>query len=427
MTVESHLLCSLKPWLDAPAWRVAFSGGLDSTVLLTALVRLRQQHRLPPLSAVHVHHGLQAVADSWPAHCAKICDGLGVPLEVVPVQVAAGASIERAARVARYKAFAERLGEGEVLLMAQHQDDQAETLLFRMLRGAGVRGLGAMPISRALGQGKLVRPLLAIDRADLESYARAQELEWIEDPSNASLVHSRNYLRHQVMPVLKQRWPRAPSSMARTAAHLAEAQSLLDELAEMDLLAARAPDDWPWLPLRSLDLAVLRSLSSARQRNALRHWLADFTLLPDTDHWAGWEALRDAAVDATPRWRLEGGELHRAGRRLWWLSGPWLEAVAGAFPLERRVTTLALAGNGAVSLEGAMQGAFEIRYRQGGESMTVPGRGRRDLKRLLNEAQMPGFVRSRLPLLYLDGELIAIANLPQFDVALVSLVWTPPA
>ncbi|MCQ4287983.1 tRNA lysidine(34) synthetase TilS [Pseudomonas stutzeri] len=427
MTLESHLLCSLKPWLDAPAWRVAFSGGLDSTVLLTALVRLRQQHRLPPLSAVHVHHGLQAVADSWPARCAKICDGLGVPLEVVPVQVAAGASIERAARVARYKAFADKLGEGEVLLMAQHQDDQAETLLFRMLRGAGVRGLGAMPISRALGQGKLVRPLLAIDRADLESYARAQELEWIEDPSNASLVHSRNYLRRQVMPVLKQRWPRAPSSMARTAAHLAEAQSLLDELAEMDLLAARAPDDWPWLPLRSLDLSVLRSLSSARQRNALRHWLADFTLLPDTDHWAGWEALRDAAVDATPRWRLEGGELHRAGRRLWWLYGPWLEAVAGAFPLERRVTTLALAGNGAVSLEGAMQGAFEIRYRQGGESMTVPGRGRRDLKRLLNEAQVPGFVRSRLPLLYLDGELIAIANLPQFDVAPVSLVWTPPA
>lgn len=427
MTLESHLLCSLKPWLDAPAWRVAFSGGLDSTVLLTALVRLRQQHRLPPLSAVHVHHGLQAVADSWPAHCAKICDGLGVPLEVVPVQVAAGASIERAARVARYKAFAERLGEGEVLLMAQHQDDQAETLLFRMLRGAGVRGLGAMPISRALGQGKLVRPLLTIDRADLESYARAQELEWIEDPSNASLVHSRNYLRHQVMPVLKQRWPRAPSSMARTAAHLAEAQSLLDELAEMDLLAARAPDDWPWLPLRSLDLSVLRSLSSARQRNALRHWLADFTLLPDTDHWAGWEALRDAAVDATPRWRLEGGELHRAGRRLWWLYGPWLEAVAGAFPLERRVTTLALAGNGAVSLEGAVQGAFEIRYRHGGESMALPGRGRRDLKRLLNEAQVPGFVRSRLPLLYLDGELVAIANLRQFDTAQVSLVWTPPA
>lgn len=427
MALETHLLSFLKPWLDAPAWRVAFSGGLDSTVLLDALVRLGAQHRLAPLSAIHVHHGLQAVADDWPAHCEAICGRLGVPLEVVSVQVAAGASVERAARVARYQAFADRLGEGEVLLMAQHQDDQAETLLFRLLRGAGVRGLGAMPASRELGQGRLVRPLLAIDRAELNSYAHEHRLDWIEDPSNASLEHSRNYLRHQVMPVLKRRWPRAPLSMARTAAHLAEAQSLLDELAEMDLQVVRGMDEWSWLPLPSLALPALRSLSPARQRNALRRWLAELTLLPDTDHWAGWDALRDAAADATPCWRLAGGELHRAGDRLWWLSGAWLETGGGVFDWPQDCATLMLPDNGSVSLANRPEGALEVRYRQGGETMALPGRGRRDLKRLLNEAGVPGFVRPRLPLLYRHGELIAVANLPQLNAAQVSLVWTPPA
>lgn len=427
MPLESQLLHALSQWRQASAWRVAFSGGLDSTVLLHALVRLAEQHSVPPISAIHVHHGLQSVADAWPEHCQRFCERLGVPLEVVPVHVQPGASLERAARDARYAAFGASLKVGELLLAAQHRDDQAETLLFRLLRGAGVRGLAAMPGSRALGSGRLARPLLRVGRAELEAYARAHQLEWIEDPSNQSLDHSRNYLRHRVLPVLERRWPQASGNIARAADHLAEAQSLLDELAEMDLLAARAPTEWPWLSLPSLALPALRELSPARQRNALRHWLAAFTLLPDTDHWAGWQTLRDAAVDAAPRWRLAGGELQRAGTRLWWLSGPWLEAVDGVLPWQQPLTTLALPRNGAVRLEGTMQGVFEIRYRQGGESMALPGRGRRDLKRLLNEAQVPGFVRSRLPLLYLDGELVAVANLPQFDAAQVSLVWTPPA
>lgn len=427
MPLESQLLHTLSPWRQAPAWRVAFSGGLDSSVLLHALARLARQHRVPPITAIHVHHGLQPAAEAWPEHCRRFCQQLGVPLQVIHVQVRSGASLERAAREARYAAFGASLEAGELLLTAQHRDDQAETLLFRLLRGAGVRGLAGMPGSRALGSGTLVRPLLRVGRVELEAYARAHRLEWVEDPSNQSLDHSRNYLRHQVLPVLERRWPRVSSNIARAADHLAEAQSLLDELAEMDLLAARAPNDWPWLPLPSLALPALRELSSARQRNALRHWLAAFTLLPDTDHWAGWQTLRDATVDAAPRWRLASGELHRAGTRLWWLSGPWLEAVAGVFPWEQACTTLALPRNGAVRLAGVEQGAFQIRYRQGGESLALPGRGRRDLKRLLNEAQVPGFVRSRLPLLYLDGELVAVANLPQFDAAQVSLVWTPPA
>ena len=425
--MQSRLLDTLSQWRQAPAWRVAFSGGLDSTVLLHVLMQLAERHSLPPISAIYIHHGLQAVADAWPEHCRQLCARLGVPLQVVPVQVQAGPSLERAAREARYAAFAAHLKADELLLTAQHRDDQAETLLFRLLRGAGVRGLAAMPASRALGPGWLLRPMLDVSRAELEAYAQAHRLHWVEDPSNQSLDHARNYLRHRVMPLLQQRWPQASANMARSAAHLAEARSLLGELAEGDLLAARVMHGWRWLPLPSLDLPALRALSPARQRNALRHWLAPLTALPDSDHWAGWQALRDAAVDAAPYWRLAGGELHRAGNRLWWLSGGWLEPVSGALAWPQGATVLELPGNGQVRLEGEQQGSFEVRYRQGGEIMTLPGRGRRDLKRLLNEAAVPAFVRSRLPLLYRNGELVAVANLPQFDAVQTSLVWAPPA
>jgi len=425
VTLESRLLEALSQWRQAPAWRVAFSGGLDSTVLLHALVQLAERHQLPPISAIHIHHGLQSAADVWPEHCRQFCVRLGVPLHVVHVQVRPGASLERGAREARYAAFASSLKGGELLLTAQHRDDQAETLLFRLLRGAGVRGLAAMPVSRALGSGWLLRPLLAVARSELESWAQAHQLQWVDDPSNQSLEHSRNFLRHQVMPVLEQRWPQASANMARAAAHLGEAQSLLDELAAMDLQDAQVSVEWPWLPVPSLDLSALRALSPARQRNALRHWLNPLTPLPDTDHWAGWQALRDAAVDATPCWRLAGGELHRAGNRLWWLSGSWLESVTGELAWSDTCAALSLPANGRVSLEGAEHGAFKVGYRKGGEVMSLPARGRRDLKRLLNETAVPGFLRSRLPLLYCDGELVAVANLPHLNVTTVSLIWTP--
>jgi tRNA(Ile)-lysidine synthase len=428
MSLESRLLDALQPWRTAPRWRVAFSGGLDSTVLLHLLARLSAREQLPPISAVHVHHGLQSVADGWPAHCRSVCEGLGIELQVVRVQVQAGSSLERAAREARYAAFIEHLSAAEVLLAAQHRDDQAETLLFRLLRGAGVRGLAGMPEARALGEGWLVRPLLDAGREELNAYAREQGLVWIDDPSNQCTEHARNYLRHRVMPVLQQRWPRASGNMARAAAHLGEAQQLLSELAEMDLRQAQSGGRHPWLALPSLSLPSLKALSAARQRNALRHWLADWTTLPDSDHWAGWQALRDAATDAAPVWRLAAGELRRADERVWWLSGPWLVAPEAVVDWLRPDSELQLPGNGSLRLTGSVgEGSLRVRYRRGGESLKLPGRGKRDLKRLLNEARVPGFVRSRLPLLYLDDELIAVANLPQLNVQELSLIWTPPA
>ena len=428
--VHIRLRDALQPWRSASGWCVALSGGLDSTVLLHLLASLAQREALPPLSAIHIHHGLQAAADAWPAHCRELCATLSVPLQVEYVQVAPGASLERAARDARYAAFAARLGADELLLTAQHRDDQAETLLFRLLRGAGVQGLSAMPVSRALGVGQLVRPLLNCSREELLAYAREHKLTWIDDLSNADERFSRNYLRRQVMPGLLGRWPQACANMARSAAHLSEAAQLLDELAQQDMAAARASAEFAWLPLPNLALSTLRDLSEPRQRNALRYWLRPLTAMPDSEHWAGWRALRDAAPDATPVWKLAAGELRRSDERLWWLAGDWL-----CSPVPVNVTVqgnqqVPLSANGSVRIDGQLPvGDWQLGYRQPGDQLLVPGRGHRDLKRLFNELRVPTFVRDRLPLLRLDNQVVAIANLPGMQGAADGswqLHWQPP-
>ncbi|XXD78918.1 tRNA lysidine(34) synthetase TilS [Pseudomonas sp. Z5-35] len=427
--LPSRLLVQLAPRRNAANWRIAFSGGLDSTVLLHLLVSLAKNQTLPALSAIHVHHGLQAVADAWPDHCRRVCEALGVPLQVVSVQVRPGASVERAARDARYGAFIAATHDNDVLLTAQHRDDQAETLLFRLLRGAGVRGLSAMPRQRPLGQGYLLRPLLDVSRAELQTYAALQGLSWVEDPSNDDHRYARNYLRQRVFPALTEQWPQASMTLARSAAHLSEAQGLLEELAQIDLERARTPGAFDWLGLRSLELAPLQALSPARQRNVLSHWLASVTRLPDSDHWAGWDSLRDAKEDAHPVWRLADGELHRSGGRIFWLSDRWLRAVAGPIQWPRIDLPLLLPGNGRVMLRGEIPaGPLCIRYRQGGEVMQLPGRGHRDLKRLFNESGVPAFARGRWPLLYRGEQLLAVASLAGLDGSADSgwqLIWQP--
>ncbi|MFJ9989228.1 tRNA lysidine(34) synthetase TilS [Pseudomonas putida] len=417
----------LLPWQHAPTWYIAFSGGLDSTVLLHLLASHTRQHDSPPLRALHIHHGLQAAADAWPDHCRNVCDSLGIPLDVIHVEVPSGASLEQAARTARYDAFAEVLQPGEVLFTGQHREDQAETLLFRLLRGAGLRGLAAMPASRPLGQGQLVRPLLDLARDQLQRYAQASGLRWIEDPSNIDTRFARNFLRAEVFPLLRQRWPQASQSLARSTAHLGEALALLDELAATDIASASPGAVAPWQCLDSLDLDVLAALSPARQRNALQYWLSSRTRLPDSRHWAGWENLRDATTDAQPLWRLTDGELQRSHGRLWWLSGDWLQVPQGGVSWPDPSQPLSLPGNGSLQLVGAIPGpGLHVRYRQGGEVLDIPGRGHRDLKRLLNEYRVPHFVRHRLPLLWQGERLLAVANLAELGQGDWQLHWQPP-
>lgn len=420
-------MINLTPWLNAPTWYIAFSGGLDSTVLLHLLTDFARNHASPPLRAIHVHHGLQSAADAWPAHCQAICANLGIQLQVIHVQVTPGASLEQAARDARYAAFQQTLGPGDILFTGQHRDDQAETLLFRLLRGAGLRGLAAMPGQRALGQGRLARPLLGCSRQQLQDYAKAHGLSWIEDPSNADTQFARNYLRREVFPRLQQRWPQATQNFARAADHLGEALGLLDELAQADLAIAGGGAPLAWASLHSLNLEVLTALSPARQRNALQYWLSQRTRLPDTRHWAGWADLRDAAADAQPVWRLADGQLLRSHGRIWWLSGDWPQPPAGQLAWVDTTLPLPLPGNGTVRLVGAAPlSGLRIAYRQGGEIVELAGRGRRDLKRLLNELHVPHFLRARLPLLYHGERLLAVANLPGLVQADCQLHWQLP-
>ena len=205
------LLQALSPWRNAKAWHVALSGGLDSTVLLHLLVQLRQTHSIPPITAVHVHHGLQAAADAWPAHCQVLCDGLSVPLQVVRVQVQAGASIERAARDARYQAFAALTGVQDVLLVGQHRDDQAETLVMRLGRGAGIDGLSGMAATRRADGMVWLRPMLGVGRADLRDWLRARGIGWADDPSNDNDAFDRVRARKALVQFLKDEAKRGRS------------------------------------------------------------------------------------------------------------------------------------------------------------------------------------------------------------------------
>lgn len=241
---------------------VGLSGGCDSVVLLHAVAQLGYRQRL---QAIHVHHGLSPNADRWAAFCADCCAGLGIPLVIhrVAVDRDSGRGLEAAARAARYGVFAE--AAADCLLLAHHRGDQAETVLFNLLRGAGVTGAAGMPAERPYGAKRLLRPLLDCSRAEIEAYARFHGLGWIDDESNRDTSFSRNFLRHEALVALSERFPMAESSLARAATHFGEAQALLDELAAADWLAVSRGD--------AASVPGLRALSPARVKNLLRHRL----------------------------------------------------------------------------------------------------------------------------------------------------------
>lgn len=240
---------------------VGYSGGLDSTVLLHAASRLASKSDLQ-LSALHVHHGLSRNADAWATSCARVSESYGVPLTILRVNVPTrtGEGLEAAARRERHRALS-KYGADRILL-AHHADDQAETVLHNLLRGAGVRGAAAMP--EALG--RVLRPLIALTRDTLANYSRLHKLVWIEDESNVDLRFTRNFLRHEILPAIESRFPRASENLAAAAGRFAEADSLLDELAMVDLQGA--PAAFP-LPLK-----LFRDMPDARARNLLRVLLA---------------------------------------------------------------------------------------------------------------------------------------------------------
>lgn len=410
----------LKKLSDPPAgtccW-VAFSGGIDSTVLLHVLASVRDTLSCD-IGAVHVNHGLQAAADAWADQCATICEQLAVPYVsiVVDGKAAAGESPEAAARHARYTALADWLPQGDTLLTAQHQDDQAETLLLQLLRGSGVAGMAAMPRQKAFGKGLLLRPLLEVSRAELVSYANDCKLEWIEDSSNADIAIDRNFLRHEIIPDLQTRWPALAEALSRSAQHCSEAAAILDEAAQSDL--EQASQDSHQLNL----MAVLR-LSLARQHNVLRYWLKTVCGTPPSTAVLA-RIMKDflnCREDAEPVLVFAGYELRRYRQTLYLLSGEALPACNDSLPW-RTNTPLELPGGGRLSAsptEGTglsaasvAQTVVQVSFRQGGERCQPAGRHHHHaLKKLFQEHGIPPWERQQIPLIYLDRQLAAVADL----------------
>lgn len=439
--IAAHLRRTLAVLPPAARYYVAFSGGLDSQVLLHALAQLRDE-LAAPVAAIHIHHGLSPNADRWAAQCRAACAALGVPLEVREVQARPvdGEGREAAARAARYAAFADILEADDVLLTAHHQDDQAETLLLMLLRGAGVAGLAGMPACRGLGRGRLARPLLPLSRQALRDYAVHHGLTWVEDESNFDTSLQRNFLRHEVLPRLRDGWPAADRALARSAAHLGEAAELLAELAAGDVAAlAGAGTD-------TLSVAGLLTLSPARRRNALRYWIVQCGLpLPSTVQLQRIEREALAArADAEPQVAWPGAEVRRYRDRLYALAplAPPPEQTL-SWDLQRPLslpaglgTLLAEPGRGAGLARVRCAGArITVGFRRGGERCAPAGRGEHHaLKKLLQEAGVPPWQRARIPLLFVDDQLAQVVGhwaCRPFAAAeheeAIFIRWLPPA
>ncbi|WP_057972636.1 tRNA lysidine(34) synthetase TilS [Lysobacter antibioticus] len=397
--------------LPPTALCVGYSGGLDSSVLLHALAASAPA-RAQGLRAWHVHHGLHPQADAWAAHCAETCARLGLEFSVSRVSVALGGGDgpEAAARRARHAAFAAGLGEGEALLLAHHRDDQAETVLLRLLRGSGPDGLAAMRTWRDCGRGRLWRPLLNLPRTALQAYAAAHRLQWIDDPSNDEHGYDRNFLRHRVLPVLRERWPQTDAAFATSANLNAQAVELLESEDATALAEVRSLDP------QALSRSSLRALPMARRARVLRRWIATLGLPPlPAEGVARIESqLLDARADAEAEFAWHDAvvrawrDLLHAERQRPALAEDWSAAWDGH-------DALPLPDGGEWRLQGVDRFAAPClaHARRGGERIALPGRSHRHaLKQVLQSLGVPPWERRRLPLLStLDGELLAAGDL----------------
>ena len=418
---------------------VAFSGGDDSTALLTLLAELPAVRAR--LRAVHIDHGLHPESRSWARACRARCRLLQVPFATRRLRLARakGQSLEALARGARYAALAALLRPGEVLLTAHHLEDQLETVLLQLLRGAGLPGLAAMPAVAPLGTGVLVRPLLGISRAQLQAVIQARGLRGLEDPSNADQSFDRNYLRRQVLPALLSRWPGAARTVARSARHIGAALELLDLLACADV--ARAADG------PSLSAAALRALPLPRRRNALRFWISQSgRMAPDALRLEEIAVtLLAARVGANPvvSWGRNTVQRH-AGL----LTLDAVRPAAAGYELSwhpHRTPRLALPAGGRLELVPAALGLIDatalplqvtVRTRRGGERLR-PRRGgpSRSLKSLLQNEGISLIERQTVPLLFAGEELVAVGDLwvdarwqPGAQTARrMRLIWHRPA
>jgi tRNA(Ile)-lysidine synthase len=391
---------------------VAFSGGADSAVLLHLASHIRGD---TPLIAVHVDHGLHADSRQWAKHAETFATSLGAEFVGMRRSVSdIGSGIEAAAREARYECFESVLEDGDWLMSAHHQDDQAETLLLNLLRGSGVLGLAGIAARRPCGAGTLVRPLLDVSRQTLLDYADGQRIAWIEDPSNSDSRFDRNFLRNEVLPGLRSRWPALGKRLTRSAELAGEASDLLDVLAAQELAAAGRAD--------RLNVAALKSLSPARQRNLLRFAVRSLGLppLPASRLQEILSTVLDARDDAQPRVEWAGAEARRYRGILYLhsVASPILVENGRLLPGQELALgpglgrlSLVRAGGRGINPQLAEAGLL-IRCRDGGERLRpAAGAATRTLKSLLQDAGILPWMRDRIPLLVHNERLVAVADL----------------
>lgn len=406
---------------------VAYSGGMDSHALLHALTQLRDDFPFQ-LRAVHIDHGLHPDSQSWAEHCMGVCDQLGVDMVTLQLHLKPemGASVEAAARSARYAAFSAVVHDGEYCLTAQHADDQAETILLQLLRGAGMHGMAGMPDVTDFGIGKLGRPLLGVTRTALAHYASKHELEWCDDPSNTDSRFDRNYLRNNVMPLIHERWPSATASLVRSAGHAATAAHLLEEQGRLDLTEVGAHNiDGNDDCVACLDVDLFEKLTRERQANALRCWIRRYSIkLPS-------HARLDAALETLVRnnstsgghVQWPGASFRRDGDLVFLCReiGPvsdafhfpvfWDPACLLKLPGSNHVLeAIAVVGQGCALAK--IQGRkLKVDTRRGGETCRMAaGFGRKPLRKVFQDLGVPRWQRDSVPLVFLDDELIAVGH-----------------
>ncbi|MEX2489311.1 MAG: tRNA lysidine(34) synthetase TilS [Pseudomonadales bacterium] len=395
---------------------IGYSGGLDSHVLLHLASRAGTGL---PVQALHINHGLAGEADAWQRHCKRTCSNLDIPFEAIQVYVDTTAgSLEDKARNARFDAFEQFLERGDLLLLAHHLDDQIETLFFYLFRGSSIFGVKGMPPERALGRGQLYRPLLNVSRADLSVYAEKHDLRWIEDASNTDVGPDRNYLRHKVIPVIKARWQNLDSVLLRAIQRDAEMMQLIDYYGDCDLEAVMSPDG-------GVFVGALRDMPATRSKNIIRSWVRRLNL-----PWPGDSMLEEtltslihAEEGAMPLLTWQGIELHRFKDRLYLTRkledhdisqsvrmnpGETIDIAGGTLSAEK------VKGQGLCIDEST---ELTVKFRQGGERIKLSKT--RTLKNLYQELSVPPWLRQRLPLVYLDEELVAVAGLPAWNVPMI--------
>ena len=386
------------------AWVVAFSGGPDST----ALLHLAWQSGWPT-RAVHIHHGLQALADEWVQHCQAICQGWGIELTVVYVSPqAGGGGVEANARALRYAALGDNVMPHECVITAHHADDQAETLLLRMLRGTGPKGLVGVQPQRRFNVGWLARPLLGFKRAALQAYNQTHVLSSVVDPTNATGVAARSYLRQQVMPALEARWPELSQSLGQLARLSAENQTVLDTLLDERLALICADSTGP------LSVSALAQQPQAMQHALIRRWLDQASMRPPNARRlnSGLEDLLNAGADRHPQLSWSEGCIARHGRWLFRLPAQWPITPEPVVLTPAREVTWGELGQVSWLADAPVGMSLRLRTAQPGDRMRWSGRAQRAVKEILREARIPPWWRSRVALVEADnGELLGIAGI----------------